>query len=257
MYIPRITNYEKFIYSDKSRVDLNIPLELDKIGLISSLLNINHMERSYTAFYNAARFYWRALHNMENEPELAFIDLVSCGEALSGGFDFKTDDLISHDAELRNIINIIKNGNINNTDKTKICLFMRKRLYQVRRKYVLTISNSLNDYFFSNNETSCDTTMCSISSENIDKCIKRTYDLRSKYVHEGLYLGDKIKELTNYDNEIAITLNDDKNMINTLTLHGLERIMRYCLLVYIHNYLGINIDDRLKVDNDVLTIASK
>lgn len=212
MYIPRITNYEKFIYSDKSRVDLNIPLELDKIGLISSLLNINHMERSYTAFYNAARFYWRALHNMENEPELAFIDLVSCGEALSGGFDFKTDDLISHDAELRNIINVIKNGNINNTDKTKICLFMRKRLYQVRRKYVLTISNSLNDYFFSNNETSCDTTMCSISSEN---------------------------------------------MINTLTLHGLERIMRYCLLVYIHNYLGINIDDRLKVDNDVLTIASK
>ena len=236
---------------------MNIPLELDKIGLISSLLNINHMERSYTAFYNAARFYWRALHNMENEPELAFIDLVSCGEALSGGFDFKTDDLISHDAELRNIINVIKNGNINNTDKTKICLFMRKRLYQVRRKYVLTISNSLNDYFFSNNETSCDTTMCSISSENIDKCIKRTYDLRSKSVHEGLYLGDKIKELTNYDNEIAITLNDDKNMINTLTLHGLERIMRYCLLVYIHNYLGINIDDRLKVDNDVLTIASK
>lgn len=135
MYIPRITNYEKFIYSDKSRVDLNIPLELDKIGLISSLLNINHMERSYTAFYNAARFYWRALHNMENEPELAFIDLVSCGEALSGGFDFKTDDLISHDAELRNIINVIKNGNINNTDKTKICLFMRKRLYQVRQKY--------------------------------------------------------------------------------------------------------------------------
>ena len=96
---------------------MNIPLELDKIGLISSLLNINHMERSYTAFYNAARFYSRALHNMENEPELAFIDLVSCGEALSGGFDFKTDDLISHDAELRNII---KNGNINNTDKTKI-----------------------------------------------------------------------------------------------------------------------------------------
>ena len=78
------------------------------------------MERSYTAFYNAARFYWRALHNMENEPELAFIDLVSCGEALSGGFDFKTDDLISNDAELRNIINVIKNGNINNTDKTKI-----------------------------------------------------------------------------------------------------------------------------------------
>ena len=54
---------------------------------------------------------------------------------MSGGFDFKTDDLISHDAELRNIINVIKNGNINNTDKTKICLFMRKRLYQVRRKY--------------------------------------------------------------------------------------------------------------------------
>ena len=73
-----------------------------------------------------------------------------------------------------------------------------------------------------------------------------------KYVHEGYYLGNSLKELNNWKNEVEIlaSINGEKNLENTFTLHGLERVMRYCLLVYVQNRLEIEIDERLCVDDN-------
>lgn len=254
MNIPHIADYEKNIYSGKVRKDLEIPFNLAEISRVAQLFEMMDDNKRYKSFLNAARFYWRALRNMEKEPELAFIDLVSCGESLTSGYDFSEDVLIKHDEQLCQIIDLIEKEDIDLKTKKKLCGFMRQRLFQVKRKYVLTICNSLNEYFFSNTESISDGNIGKIKHDNIEKNIRCTYDLRSKYVHEGLYLGHSLKELRNWKNETEIlaSINDEKNQKNTLTLHGLERVMRYCLLVYIHNRLNIFIDDRLQANSSTL-----
>lgn len=254
MLVPQIIHYDNDVYSNSPRKDLEIPFNFEKINLITHLLKFKGDSKAYISLINAARFYWRALHNIEKDAELAFIDLVSCGEALASGYKFSMDDLIKHDDKLCNIINMIKKEEIDSDVKKNLCNFMRSRLYQVKRKYILAIFNSLNDYFFSNTESKSNGRIGRIQRNNVEKNISCTYDLRSKYIHEGLYLGDSLKELRNWKNEVEMiaSINDDKMLKNTFTLHGLERVMRYCLLVYIHNKLGISLDKRLCVDKSIL-----
>lgn len=240
------TDYDDYIYSDIARSDLDIRLNLENIKLIEPIIMTNNVNSQILIpFMNAARFYWRALHNLEKEPELAFIDLVSCGESLTSGYTFDKEELIKHDTELCSILEIIDNEEISIKTKKKICNFMKNRLYQVKRKYILTIMKSLNDNFFDVNETKDNFGLGKIIKENIEKNISATYDLRSKYVHEGLNLGEHIKELSSWKNEVYLSALESKEFKNTFTLHGLERVMRYCLLMYIHNQMKINIHDNL------------
>lgn len=136
---------------------------------------------------------------------------------------------------------------------------IKKRLYQVKRKYILTITNLLNDYFFTNTEVEKGGEVYSLKQEDFQKRIKASYDLRSKYLHTGAKFGENLRP-SRYLNEIPIIAGPpigsadfmtDKNAdefkkayVLSPTFIGLERIMRFCLLRFIHKN-GIGIDERL------------
>lgn len=242
---PQIIDFFNDAYSSKVRKDLEIPLDFELFKKIEPIFRVNN--DNLTAFINGARFYWRALRNLEKEPEMAFIDLVSCGEALASKSEYSMERLIEHDEGLCQIMRLLEEKLHDEKDQKKVFGFMKKRFRQIKRKYVLTIMDSLNDYFYSNTECVTDGNVGKIMKKNIEENLKKTYDLRSKYIHEGEFLGNSLQQLTSWKNEVEIiaTINQDKLLKDTLTLHGLERVMRYCLLVYIQRKMGIIIDDRL------------
>ena len=243
-------NYNADIYSNKPRKDLEIPLHFEEFCRIAKVLESEEKTKQYGAFFNAARFYWRALRNMEKEPELAFIDLISCGEALSGGYDYTDDELTKNDYDWHRIKKMINDCGFELKARDKLYKFIKNRMFNVKRKYVLTIVNSLNDYFFTHSECIENGKIGCIQQDTVEDNIKKTYDLRSKYVHEGLQISKYIRALSNWQNEVEILQslnNEEKISQDIFTLHGLERVMRYCLLVYIHNKLNVKIDDKLDI----------
>ena len=126
---------------------------------------------------------------------------------------------------------------------------IKSRLFQIRRKYSLTLNNLLNKYFFSQTESS--NKIASLSEDKIEQRIKASYDLRSRYVHTGLKFGNWITALNQHGHETIVgkpVVNDNdyqKLLMLTPTFGGLERIIRYCLLSFAHKYIS-KIDERLE-----------
>ena len=82
------------------RPDLEIPLSLDEIKRIAPLLHEGEVDPHFAdVLTSAGRFYLHALQHAENQPEVAFLDLITCGEILSYFFHYDQDDLL--DDELR------------------------------------------------------------------------------------------------------------------------------------------------------------
>jgi len=141
---------------------------------------------------------------------------------------------------------------------------LKKRLFQVKKRYILTIMKLMNNYFFSHTESD-DNRMSQykIEKDDFKKRIGATYDLRSIYVHEGCMFGKYIMPLNkNLHSDILtgkldykhtdtsikkISKNLCKSLSKTLTFKGLERVMRFCLLRFLH--LKFSPFDK-KLDND-------
>lgn len=154
------------------------------------------------------------MQHAESQPEVAFLDLITCGEMLSNFFEYNKDNLL------------------------------------VKRRFVKTIRNLLNPYFFQQTET----TIGILNESDISDRIEAAYDLRSYYVHSGVNFGGWVRacRLSNSGRVVGVPDIKDKELKKILdksptTFSGLERIMRYCLLRFIHLY-GTPIDDRLDGD---------
>ena len=141
-------------------------------------------------------------------------------------------------------------------DEKDIC-FIKKRLYQVKRRFCLTFNQLINKKFFERTESESDET--SLTSDRFDICIKSAYDLRSKYVHSGTKFKQWIEP---YDGLVYETLPydspnvHDKDFKKTLcqipTYTGLERIVRFSLLRFLHTNgikLHSDLDDDIQSDS--------
>jgi len=149
----------------------------------------------------------------------------------------------------------IQNIRKNLSDGDSIANRITDKLYQVKAKYTYVLKALLDDQFFSKSQSP--DKISALKKDEIEKCIKASYDLRSQYVHSG-------KDLTNWlsysnlskeevhvgkpvlDNtEIEKTSDAEKKkklkenakkFRATLewcpTFAGMERIMRYCLLKF-------------------------
>lgn len=226
------------------RKDLEIELNFDKVKLIEKLLYGDVAENIKNIIISAGRFYLRSLRIFEEEPELAFLDLITCGEILSNFNTYSDEELF--DPRLITIFQQIESK----IDKGEsISSDLKQRLFQVKRKYTLTICNLLNDYFFTNSEST--ELFASLSRDKIEQRVKASYDLRSKYVHTGISFGKWLLPHTIMNEEIClgtpVGLSHEltKLIVKTPTFIGMERIMRFCLLRFIHLYAGHTIDSRL------------
>ena len=233
--------------SRKPRPDLEIPLSLHEIKRIAPLLHEGQLDPRFEHFLmSAGRFYVHALQHAETQPEIAFLDLITCGEILSNFFDYDQDDLLDNEMK-RDLIRIGKEIEAGGAIVKRI----RSRLFIIKRRFVKTVLYLLEPYFFQQSEAK--ESYDRLNQDDISIRIKAAYDLRSLYVHTGVNFGMWIdpQHCSRFNNEIQmgepVIENKDlkKILIKSPTFIGLERIMRFCLLRFMH-LNGVFIDLRLE-----------
>jgi hypothetical protein len=223
------------------RPDLGIPLSFVHASRMAPLFLLQHADAKFQQrFAAAARYYRRSLELLDRDPDLAFIDLVTCGEILASHFTF--DDDVLYDEETRDLLARIEQEL---HDGPKAARYLKGRLRQVKRRYVATVVKLLNDTFYENTEAK--SRHYAIEKEGIERRIKSTYDLRSLFIHTGQDVLDVVLPRLD-DNEIQLAWVADKEAMKVvsagLTFTGLERVMRFCLLRFVHMN-GVSIDSRL------------
>lgn len=231
--------------SHDPRCDISIPLNLVEIAKVEPLLRSDQDERFITFLQTAGRFYLQALQNFEERPDVAYLNLITAGEVLSNYYSYDKDELLDTQAKdiLRQIALASDNG-------PELADQIKGRLFQVKRRFLRTIDDLLTDPFFAESEAKQD--FLRLKKEDIQSRLSAAYDLRSQYVHSGLPFGKwgarmlsgEVCEVQ-YGKPVVGDETFEKALAKAPTYFGLERIIRYCLLRFIHTH-GVLIDARLE-----------
>ncbi|MBK7490608.1 MAG: hypothetical protein IPI17_00430 [Nitrosomonas sp.] len=230
--------------SHDPRCDIPIRLNLAEIAKIEPLLHPGQDERFITFLQTAGRFYLQALQNFEERPDVAYLNLITAGEVLSNYYRYDKDELL--DEQAKNILHQIALASDNGPELAKQ---IKGRLFQVKRRFLRMIEDLLTDQFFAESEAKQD--YLRLKKEDIQSRLSAAYDLRSQHVHSGLPFGKWVSRMLNgevCEVQIGRPVVGDRAFENVLakapTYFGLERIIRYCLLRFIHTH-GVLIDSRL------------
>lgn len=243
-----LTNGQESFHNHTPRVNISVPLNLEHFSIMSSMLTEEGNDNIINTFAAAGRFYLQALRAADSDPESAYLNLITCGEILSNFYTY-TDDQLYDPALLGQFAQIEKHV----PEGDKLVSSLRSRLYQVKRKFYHSLMGLLTEEFSLRNELSNGVTFGAITAESIEKALKAAYDLRSAYVHTGRSFGRYIEG----QNEIPFTtwvhgdpgLKDFLKIINTaLTLKGLERVMRFCLLRFLETNGVITLPEFAQAD---------
>ncbi|HEY7327884.1 MAG TPA: hypothetical protein VH592_09605 [Gemmataceae bacterium] len=244
-------------YNHESRKDLGIELNLAHFGRISRLFLDPSLNRDFrNVLFAAARFYHRSLQIFDLEPDVAYLDLITCGEILCNHTNYPDTTLYDPDVlAALDKLRVVPDGGEEAYGRVK------GSLRQIKRKFTNTILDLLNDYFFTNTEAPQNIGKLNKSAAHpmwkeggeeitIERRIKAAYDLRSQYVHTGVDFSSYVLPMRPYLNETQVGMHtfDSKKMRDAVflapTYVGMERIMRYCLVRFTHLH-GITIDSRL------------
>jgi len=246
------------VYSIFSRKDVNINLELKNCASIIDFTLHEKDQKLFRYFFNAARFYLSSIKSIDSDLDKAYLDLITCGEILSNFYEYSEDELYGHDQKLHQLLNKLASYNIPNEDLS----FIKQRLYQVKRKFFLTLKKMIyeSESFFINTESRVEN--AKFTRENIEASIKAAYDLRSRYVHVGFEFKDWIGVYADSERHMSevqtpsLIPNVDDNELRKLierapTYVGLERMMRFALLRFLHTN-GVNIHSDLDSRSQLL-----
>lgn len=222
-----LCNHNLPFNSHKSRVDFPVPLNLVEVARIKKLIHDENLDSRFeTVFQVAAKFYLQAIQNAELDPEVAYLHLITAGEMLSNYHEYEKTTLMDDETKhvLKQIRSELQNGN-------KIADFISSRLLLVKRRFVETIINHVDDSFF--NRTESREKYGQFKKETFRNSISAAYDLRSRYVHTGVPFGGWIS-FWQYEVQFGQPVVEDKGLGKILalapTFTGLERVIRYCLL---------------------------
>ena len=218
--------------SHKPRVDFQIPLNLTEVRRIEPLLSSGSIDRKFLqTFQTCIKFYLQALQNAERNPEVAYLHLITTSEILSNFYDYDKDELL--DAESKNALVAIERDV---TDGEAIARFISGKLLQVKKRFLTTLTNLVDESFFSRSESS--QAIHSFKADSFMKCISSAYDLRSRYIHTGVPFGSWTSlSVSGTNNEVQVgkpVIKDDNELGKLIghapTFIGLERVVRYVLL---------------------------
>lgn len=237
-YLPNLSEYFSLAdhrlphNSHAPRNGISIPLVLGEIHRLRPLLMSSDMPaEAIQTFQFASRFYLQALQAFEAEPEVAYLHLITAGEILSNAHSFEDRDLLDAQivAGLRRVTEELAGGE-------EIAAAVRSRMFSVRRRFVKTLSCLLTDPFFDGHET--DQGWMAMSKESVPRRLAAAYDLRSRYVHTGSNFGAWASSAVRSEVQMGKPVVSDKGFANILhrapTFMGMERVIRYALLNYIH-----------------------
>lgn len=217
-------------FNEKFRSNAGVDLNFTKSQPILKLFEINSGidERLKDLFRLGARLYLRSLKTFHDDIESAYLDLVVCGEIISGYFDDYNDEQ-KYDEALRNTFARLDAAGIELEHISRI----KSRVYSVKRRFNLGIQRLLNESFFQKLEALYPHD--AISKEKISALIQTTYDIRSDHTHNGTHIG---YVGPNFGSELSTRQNYKDGKIaygnRCLSYLGLERLIRFCLLSLLH-----------------------
>jgi hypothetical protein len=235
-------------------------LNWDKLEPLSPLIDKICDENEFNRFFfTAGEYYLNSLQSLNRDPEIAYLDLIMCGEVLSNFTKFNIENSDFYEPELKAIFDDLATFP-NGEEKIKL---LKNKIGKVRYRFTQTIASLLNNYYFQNNLNDLSqvrgqklTYLKLIDRENIRRHLDSAYVIRSKFVHSGISFGQFIIPIAGHVYELQIgkpVIKGAKadfisSLENAPTFVGLERMMRYCLLRFIQKYGGVHIDDRLNDD---------
>jgi hypothetical protein len=137
------------VYNLFPRKDVNFNLELEKCSSIVDFTLHAKNKKLFNYFFNAASFYLSSIKSIHSDLDKAYLDLITCGEILSSFYTYSEEELYSHDKKLDKILKRLVSYKVPDEDLS----FIKSRLYQVKRKFVLTLNKLINESFFNNTES--------------------------------------------------------------------------------------------------------
>ena len=230
-----ICNPKLSFNSHKERSCFKIPLNLAHFSHCSKILTDSNIEISFQTKLNAAsKFYMQALQNVEHEPEIAYLHLITAGEILAGFFKYEKEEIL--DKQMLNTLSVIEN-NLDNG--VKIAREISNRLLGIKRSFVKSLCSLVDQQFFASRES--DIEFGFFKTDDIERNIGAAYDLRSKYVHTGVPFGNWIQPRgkqtdLQFGRPVVSDHDFSKILEKAPTFIGLERFIRYCLL----NFMASN-----------------
>lgn len=226
----------------KPRADFGMPLNLVEVARLKPLWSDVGADKALAnGFSTAARFYQRGLISADRDPEIAYLHMITAAEVLAQLHLPKSDDRLLDDeleAELARMTEALK-------DKGRLARMLRKRLFEVKRRFVTTFVDLVDDDFFDRREAA--EPFAALQRTTFAAAIGAAYDLRSLNVHQGRSTGRWMR-LGGHLNEIQLgrPIVDEKDLAKALadapTLVGLERVTRYALLRFAQSRLSVNLD---------------
>lgn len=221
-------------YNHKPRKDLEIPLNLEQLSIPIGLVSLSEPKSRLGAFWEAASFYARALRAYERDSEVAFLHLISALEIVSSQLDFSDAQLFDNE-----ILSDLKTISEELADGTTIAQRIKSRLFQIRRRVVLSALELTNDAFFAGSES--EHQPFALTKENLAMAVQAAYDVRSEYVHSGASFSVWLDPLI-MQNEIQVgepVLPESERELAKLlskipTFLGLERLVRFMILRFAH-----------------------
>jgi hypothetical protein len=219
-------------YNDEPRVDVSTQLNFANCVWLPRWLMCE--SDAMRAVNRAGKYYVRALRSFGHDVTSAYVDLVMAGEILTDRHVMTDDQL--YDNDLKAVLAKLSE---------KDAKLIKKRLFQVRRKFSAGLRSHLNAGFFERTESKGPFgDAVRLKAIDIEKRLKAAYDVRSQYVHTGRDLGGHPHSMSDFRNELQIgrPVTDSEQLDDALavapTFIGLERVVRFGLLRVANRELG-------------------
>lgn len=163
-------------------LDKDLVYSQTDLSTLSNWFNlIEELDESYhQKIVLAARLYHRSILMIEEDPDLAYLTLISAIEALCQDHPLKEKPTLSQtNPKLDNEIDAL---NIDESIKNKLKDRILERNPFLSRKFVTFILDNIDDEFWKYDNRSM---YGQIKPEDLPKYLKNIYDQRSKTLHEG------------------------------------------------------------------------
>ncbi|MFB0875822.1 hypothetical protein [Sphingobium sp. sgz301303] len=224
------------------RADHPVPLEISEARRMQMLFLGDHPDAAArSAFMAAARFYQRALQAIEDDPEVAYLHLITAGEIIANHKPFVEAEHLDEQTRtaLERIEQEMEGGKA-------LASQLRGKLRGIKRRFVSAIASYIDPGFFERTEAT--DAFSAFRADNFSQRLGAAYDLRSKSVHTGRPFGTWIAA-RNDGAEVQHgqpVIEEDKELAKILyrapTFVGLERVLRYALIGFAQE-LGAEMSD--------------